>query len=270
MNSMLIDGQKMAYLDVGEGEVLLFGHSYLWDHQMWAPQVAALSQRYRCIVPDFWAHGGSEAAPAAMSNLKDYAQHMLALMDHLQIEHFSVIGLSVGGMWGAELALLAPKRVQSLVMMDTFVGLEPEVTHKKYFAMLDTIDQLQAVPAPIVEAVVPMFFASNTLKNELPVVAQFRSALQGLSGERAVEVARLGRMIFGRRDLMDEIENLTLPVLIMVGSEDTPRPALESYLMQDTIRGSQLEVIEGAGHISSLEQAESVTHHLQTFLATVY
>lgn len=65
-----------------------------------------------------------------MSNLKDYAQHMLALMDHLQIEHFSVIGLSVGGMWGAELALLAPKRVQSLVMMDTFVGLEPEVTHK--------------------------------------------------------------------------------------------------------------------------------------------
>lgn len=43
----------MAYLDVGEGEVLLFGHSYLWDHQMWAPQVAALSQRYRCIVPDF-------------------------------------------------------------------------------------------------------------------------------------------------------------------------------------------------------------------------
>lgn len=97
---------------------------------MWAPQVAALSQRYRCIVPDFWAHGASEAAPTAMSNLKDYAQHMLALMDHLQIEYFSVIGLSVGGMWGAELALLAPKRVQSLVMMDTFVGLEPEVTHK--------------------------------------------------------------------------------------------------------------------------------------------
>lgn len=82
-----------------------------------------------------------------MSNLKDYAQHMLALMDHLQIEYFSVIGLSVGGMWGAELALLAPKRVQSLVMMDTFVGLEPEVTHKKYFTMLDTIAQLQAVPA---------------------------------------------------------------------------------------------------------------------------
>ncbi len=52
-------------------------------------------------------------------------------------------------------------------------------------------------------------------------------------------------MIFGRRDLMDEIEHLTLPVLIMVGGEDTPRPALESYLMQDTILGSQLEVIEG-------------------------
>ncbi|ENM5852615.1 alpha/beta fold hydrolase [Vibrio mimicus] len=270
MNSFFIDGQKMAYLDAGEGDVLVFGHSYLWDHQMWAPQIAELSQHYRCIVPDFWAHGDSDAAPAAMSNLKDYAQHILALMDHLQIEQFSIVGLSVGGMWGAELAVLAPERVKSLVMMDTFVGLEPEVTHKKYFSMLDAITQLQAVPAPIVDAVVPMFFASDTLKNELPVVTQFRSTLQKLSGERAVEVARLGRMIFGRRDLMDEIESLTLPVLIMVGSEDTPRPVLESYLMKDAIRGSRLEVIEGAGHISSLEQADQVTHHLSTFFATVY
>lgn len=136
--------------------------------------------------------------------------------------------------------------------------------------MLDTIAQLQAVPAPIVDAVVPMFFASDTLKNELPVVTQFRSALQKLSGERAVEVARLGRMIFGRRDLMDEIENLTLPVLIMVGSEDTPRPVLESYLMQDAIRGSRLEVIDGAGHISSLEQPDQVIHHLSAFFLSVY
>ncbi len=35
--------RQMAYLDVGSGPVLLFGHSYLWDAQMWAPQVEALS-----------------------------------------------------------------------------------------------------------------------------------------------------------------------------------------------------------------------------------
>ncbi|NMS58411.1 alpha/beta fold hydrolase, partial [Vibrio parahaemolyticus] len=120
-----IEGQQLAYLDKGEGPVLLFGHSYLWDSQMWAPQVEVLSQSFRCIVPDLWAHGESDAAPASTQSLADYAQHMLALMDHLDIEEFSIVGLSVGGMWGAELTAQAPQRVKSLVLMDTFIGWEP-------------------------------------------------------------------------------------------------------------------------------------------------
>ncbi len=270
MSMFNVDGQQMHYLDVGQGEVIVLGHSYLWDSQMWAPQVEVLSQHYRCIVPDVWAHGASDSAPAAMRNLADYAQHILALMDHLAIETFSVLGLSVGGMWGAELVALAPQRVKSLVMMDTFVGLEPEVTHAKYFHMLDTISQLQAVPAPIVDVVTPMFFAQNAAESSPQLVQSFRSRLAALSGEQAVEVARIGRMVFGRRDLMEEVEKFALPVLIAVGAEDAPRPALESYLMNDSITGSELVVIPQAGHISNLEQPQFVTDMLMRFFAKVY
>lgn len=130
MNKFAVDGHQMAYQDVGQGPVIVFGHSYLWDSEMWAPQIEVLSQNYRCVVPDFWAHGQSEFAPASTTSLVDYAQQIIALMDHLEVEQFSIIGLSVGGMWGSEVVNLAPERVKSLVMMDTFVGLEPEVTHK--------------------------------------------------------------------------------------------------------------------------------------------
>ena len=133
MNKFIVDNQSMAYLDEGEGPVVVLGHSYLWDSAMWKPQIEALKTQYRCIVPELWSHGESQAAPNSMRNLKDYAQHVLSLLDHLDIEEFSVVGLSVGGMWGAELAELAPARIQSLVLMDTFVGLEPEVAHTKYF-----------------------------------------------------------------------------------------------------------------------------------------
>ncbi|GAL19475.1 beta-ketoadipate enol-lactone hydrolase [Vibrio maritimus] len=54
MKQFTVEGQVMTYQDVGEGPVVLFGHSYLWDSQMWQPQVEALSQHYRCIVPDLW------------------------------------------------------------------------------------------------------------------------------------------------------------------------------------------------------------------------
>ncbi|MDA9557450.1 alpha/beta hydrolase [Vibrio sp.] len=267
MNYFSIEGQTMAYQDIGQGPVLLLGHSYLWDSNMWAPQVEELSQSYRCIVPDFWGHGESEGAPQSMTNLKDYAQHMLQLMDELNIEHFAVIGLSAGGMWGTELTLLAPQRVTKLVIMDSFVGLEPEVTHQRYFGMLATIEQAQSIPEAIIEAVVPMFFSSGTLASSSTLVSDFSRRLTELKGQKALDVVRVGRMVFGRRDMFDELEQLTLPVLIMAGEEDKPRPMLESYLMSDCIDGAQLVAVPKAGHISNLEQPEFVTRQIKQFLS---
>jgi pimeloyl-ACP methyl ester carboxylesterase len=266
MNNFTIENQNMAYLDEGQGPVLVFGHSYLWDSAMWQPQLEALKSKYRCIVPELWSHGQSDAAPSSMRTLKDYAQHVLALLDHLGVEEFSIVGLSVGGMWGTELVELAPSRVKTLVLMDTFVGLEPEVAHAKYFAMLDTIAQTKMVPPPIVEAVVPLFFANQAEQNSPELVKGFTEFLSQLNGEHAEQVARIGRIVFGRRDMIESIEKFALPVLVAVGQEDKPRPVLESYLMHDCIAGSELAVIPNAGHISSLEQPDFINEMLASFL----
>lgn len=266
MNNFTIENQNMAYLDEGQGPVLVFGHSYLWDSAMWQPQLEALKSKYRCIVPELWSHGQSDAAPSSMRTLKDYAQHVLALLDHLGIEEFSIVGLSVGGMWGTELVELAPSRVKTLVLMDTFVGLEPEVAHAKYFSMLDTIAQTKMVPPPIVEAVVPLFFANQAEQNSPELVKGFTEFLSQLNGEHAEQVAHIGRIVFGRRDMIESIEKFALPVLVAVGQEDKPRPVLESYLMHDCIAGSELAVIPNAGHISSLEQPDFVNEMLASFL----
>ncbi|OLQ91280.1 2-succinyl-6-hydroxy-2,4-cyclohexadiene-1-carboxylate synthase [Vibrio panuliri] len=270
MKKFTIDGQQMAYLDVGQGPAVLFGHSYLWDSNMWAPQVERLSQHYRCIVPDLWAHGESDFAPQSTRTLQDYAQQVLALLDHLAIEECVIVGLSVGGMWGAELVSLAPQRIKGLVLMDTFVGLEPEVAHNKYFAMLNTIDEQQCVPAVIAEAVVPLFFANQAREVNPQLVENFEQYLLALKGEQASEVARIGRMVFGRRDLIEEVEKFALPTLIAVGQEDKPRPVLESYLMQDCIDGAELVQIPQAGHISNLEQPQFVTDMLHNFLNRIH
>lgn len=269
MNKFLIDGHEMAYLDIGDGPVIVFGHSYLWDSTMWAPQIAHLSQSYRCIVPELWAHGQSDYAPEQTRTLQDYAKQVLALLDDLQIERFSIVGLSVGGMWGTELVSLALARVDALVLMDTFVGLEPEVAHKKYFAMLETIAAEQHVPDSIIQTVVPLFFANEAHQNHPELVTAFAQSLEQVKGQQAVELAKIGRMVFGRRDQIEEIENFALPTLIAVGQEDKPRPVLESYLMQDCISGSQLVQIPNAGHISNLEQPELVNRMLLDFFAGV-
>lgn len=267
MNTFKRNGKNMAYLDIGQGPVLLLGHSYLWDNTMWQPQVEVLSQRYRCIVPDLWAHGQSDAAPLQTANLQDYANDVLALMDHLSIDTFSVVGLSVGGMWGAELAIKAPTRVSALVMMDTFVGFEPEVTKAKYFGMFDVIEQQKMIPAPMLDMIVPLFFANNAASDNPALVSAFSQKLAALEGQAAVDIVTIGRMVFDRRDTFDDIEKLTLPVLVMVGAEDKPRPPLEAQLMHDAINGSEYKVIPQSGHICNLEQPSLVTEALEAFLA---
>ncbi|MCS6123701.1 alpha/beta fold hydrolase [Shewanella sp. SP1S1-7] len=264
---LIIADRKLSYLDVGTGPVLLFGHSYLWDSAMWAPQIAALSAHYRCIVPELWGHGQSDLLPDNGKTLLDIADHMLALMDDLDITDFNVIGLSVGAMWGAELVLKAPARVKTLVMIDSFIGFEPEVTRAKYDGMLDMITAAKAIPAPLISAISPLFFANNAAHNTPELVAGFEHSLTTISAEKIPTIVKLGRMIFGRRDTMECAEQLTLPCLIMAGVEDKARSVLESYLMSDAIDGSQLVHIPAAGHISTLEQAEFINQHLADFLA---
>ncbi|MCL1137410.1 alpha/beta fold hydrolase [Shewanella pneumatophori] len=259
-----IDGSTLSYLDIGQGPVLLMGHSYLWDCKMWAPQIALLSQNYRCIVPELWGHGLSGNVPANCRNLRDVAANMLTLMDNLKVDEFSIIGLSVGAMWGAELTLKAPSRVKSLAMLGSFIGYEPEITRDKYYAMLDVIKAEQTISDKIIQAISPLFFANQP---NAELVAGFEQQLQQTSTDKIDSIYQMGRMIFGRRDTMDDVEQFTLPCLIMTGVEDKARSVLEGYLMHDAISGSQYVHIPECGHISTLEQAEFVNNQLAQFLA---
>lgn len=265
MKTFTINAQTMHYQDIGEGPVIVFGHSYLWDSSMWAPQVEVLSQSHRCIVPEFWGHGASAAAPESTRSLKDYANDVLSLLDYLEIDTFSLVGLSSGGMWATELVVNAPARVTSLVLMDTFVGLEPEVVHTKYFAKLAEIEENATITSDIVDFFDERQFAA--LEKDSPLRTAFRQRLLTADKERALALAKVGRMVFGRRDMFEDAEMFALPTLIMVGAQDRMRPVLESQLMHDGITGSEFVLIPNAGHISNLEQADLVTEKLQQFFA---
>ena len=73
-------------------------------------------------------------------------------------------------------------------------------------------------------------------------------------------------MFFGRRDQTAELEKLSMSALIAVGQKDKLHRVLESYLMQDCLKNSELVEISNAGHLSNLEQPNFVTDMLIRFL----
>ncbi|MET1025722.1 MAG: alpha/beta fold hydrolase [Dongiaceae bacterium] len=261
-----IDGQSLHYIDKGQGFPVLLGHSYLWHSTMWAPQIEELSQRYRVIVPDLWGHGGSGPLPERTKAIADLSRQALALLDKLDIRQCALVGLSVGGMWGTELALQAPSRIKCLVLMDTYLGPEPAPSQARYFAMLDQIHQLGVVPAPLLDMVVPLFF-NPAGDASSPMRAAFRQELAALPAERLRDsIVPLGRMIFGRGDLRPRLGELNGErTLLLTGDKDIPRPPSEAQEMADII-GCRFVLVPDAGHISNLENPVFVTQTLLTFL----
>lgn len=263
----VIDGQPLHYIDQGNGPVVLLGSSYLWGVEMWAPQIEALSQQYRVIVPELWGHGESGPLPAQTRSLDDLARQALALLDHLDIEQINLVGLSVGGMWGARLALLAPHRVNSLVLMDTYLGAEPESTRQYYFSLFKMIEDAGAIPEPLLEVIAPIFFRPG-IDRESALYQDFRMSLQTYSRERLLDsIVPLGRLIFSRGDVLEQLPHLDADTTqVMCGEQDKPRPPAEAKEMSELI-GCSLILIPDAGHISARENPEYVNEALLTFLA---
>lgn len=261
-----IDGARMSYVDQGQGFPVLLGHSYLWSADMWQPQIEALSRHFRVIVPELWGHGLSDAPPASTTDMSALARQHLALLDALDIASCHLVGLSVGGMWGAQLAIEHPERVDRLVLLDTYLGAEPEATRLKYFGLLDAASAAGQFTEPLLDIVVPIFFHAGG--ETVPEVRDgFRAALQACSAEVIRNsLDPMGRVIFGRPDLLGRLGELhSGRTIVVCGDQDIPRPPEESNEMSRIIDCLAAQ-IPCAGHISSLENPRVVSDFLLNWL----
>lgn len=267
MPFVTIEGEPLHYIDQGTGPAVLLAGSYLWDHTMWAPQIAALSPHYRVIALDLWGHGESGALPQGTASLNDLARQALALLDHLGIERVALVGLSVGGMWGARLALSHPQRISALVLMDTYLGAEPEATRQYYFSLLNQIEEAGAITPQVLDIVVPIFFRPG-IDPQSALYRQLRDSLASLPAERLRKsIVPMGRITFGREDRLACLNQLNPDTtLLMCGEQDTPRSPSETMEMAELI-GCPYQWVPEAGHISNLENPQFVTEALLAFLA---
>ncbi|WP_339543890.1 alpha/beta fold hydrolase [Pseudomonas sp. RA_35y_Pfl2_P32] len=267
MSFVTIEGEPLHYIDQGTGPAVLLAGSYLWDQAMWAPQIAALSPHYRVIALDLWGHGESGALPQGTASLNDLARQALALLDHLGIERVALVGLSVGGMWGARLALSHPQRISALVLMDTYLGAEPEATRQYYFSLLNQVEEAGAIAPEVLDIVVPIFFRPG-IDPQSTLYRQLSDSLAALPAERLRKsIVPLGRITFGRENMLARLNQLNPDTtLLMCGEQDRPRPPSETMEMAELI-GCPYQWVPEAGHISNLENPQFVTEALLAFLA---
>lgn len=260
MTQIRLDDIQMAYTDTGIGRPVVLIHGYPFNRSLWDEQVNALTNSYRVIVPDLRGFGESDAS-AGTATMNRLAQDVALLLDHLQISQAVIGGLSMGGYVALAFYKQFPSRVRALVLADTRAQADPE--EGKQTRAQQAEKALTEGMAGIADAMLPKLLTPETVSKRPEAVRRVRDMMLKTKPEGAA--AALHGMA-EREDHTQLLPQITVPTLILVGSEDPITPVADSEKMNHAIVGSRLVVLEKASHVSNIEQSEQFNKELERFL----
>ncbi|MGD0378735.1 MAG: alpha/beta hydrolase [Acidimicrobiales bacterium] len=252
-----VNGQHIYFEDTGGGGApVLFSHGFLMDHEMFEPQVRALSDEFRCISWDERGFGQTEAL--GPFTYWDSADDALALLSHLGIDAAFFVGMSQGGFVSMRAALRAPRRVRGLGLIDSTGGVEPEEARPGYEAM--HTEWLTNGPSDALADVVAQILMSPGYDHS-PWVAKWQA--------RPIDALHEPfRTLMDRDDLWDRVPEIAAPAIVFHGEMDASIPMDDGErLAKELPHCEGLVRIAGAGHASNLSHPDEVNGPLRAFLA---
>jgi 3-oxoadipate enol-lactonase len=250
-----VNGQHLYYADSGgDRPPVIFSHGFLMDHEMFAPQVAALSDSFRCITWDERGFGQTQAS--APFTYYDSAADCLALLDHLGIDRAVLGGMSQGGFLSLRAALTAPDRVKALVLIDTQSGVEEPETLPLYQAMHD--EWVANGPGNVQDAIAGLILGGGY--DPAPWVAKWQATPKE-------NLTMPFRCLVERDDITGRLGEILCPAIIFHGDADQAIAMADAEVLRDGLKGcEQLVVVAGAAHASNLSHPDQVNGPLRDFL----
>ncbi|MEU4063377.1 alpha/beta hydrolase [Streptomyces wedmorensis] len=249
------------YEDRGTGPALLLVHGHPFDHTMWQPQIDRFSRTHRVIAPDLRGYGATPlGAMTHSTDLGEFAEDLVELLDELRVEDCVLAGLSMGGQIAMELYRRRPERVRGLVLADTFPAAETEDGKKARNAMADRLlrEGMHGYADEVLDRMVAPY---NT--HAAPHVHRMMRATDPVAAAAALR----GRA--ERPDYRETLAAATVPALVVVGRDDTYTPVADAEEMHALLPDSTLVVVERAAHLPNLERAEEFDAALAAFLRSL-
>lgn len=261
-----IDGTEIYYEEQGRGpETVVFAHGLLWSGRMFADQVRALREEFRCITFDFRGHGRSDI-PAHGYDMDRMTRDAADLIETVNGSPCHVVALSMGGFVGMRLAIRRPGLLRSLVLLNTSADPEPRDKARRYrrLAFVTRWLGLRIVAG----RVLPIMFGPKFLAD--PQRAELRMKWRAeLLANDPVGVARAVQAVVARDGVHDQLDRITVPTLVIVGGHDAATPPEDGQRIHRAIAQSRLVKIPDAGHTSTVEEPEAVNRAIIAFLRQV-
>jgi pimeloyl-ACP methyl ester carboxylesterase len=174
---------------------------------------------------------------------------------------FALAGLSMGGIVAMEILRRAPDRVSRIALMDTSPLAETPKTAADYEPAVIKLR------AGRIDEAVPALLRPEALApgpGRAAAMAELAAMAESLGPEAII---RQIRALQRRQDYQAVLRRCAVPALVLCGAEDRLTPVKRHAFLAELIPDARLSVIEGAGHLPTLEQPEAVIDALRPWLA---
>ena len=255
---------ELSAHDAGQGDALVLLHAFPLSSAMWLAQREALTASYRVLTPDQRGFGHSPLGHDPPS-LDLAADDIAALLDAKGLDRVVLGGLSMGGYVAMAFCRRHPDRLRGLVLADTKASADSaaaRANRERIAAAVET-DPRSTV---LVDQVLPTLVGETTARSRPLVLRRVRDLVQSAPGPA---VAWAQRAMAARPDSTETLRAVPVPVLVVVGEEDTLSPPADAEAMTAALPDARLVRLPAAGHLSAVEAPEEFNAAVLDYLGAL-
>ncbi|UVJ43160.1 3-oxoadipate enol-lactonase [Pseudomonas sp. LS1212] len=255
----LVDGELNYQLDgPADAPVLVLSNSLGTDLHMWDTQIEAFTQHFRVLRYDTRGHGKSLVTEGPYS-IEQLGRDVLALLDALHIERAYFCGLSMGGLIGQWLGINAGDRLRKLIVCNTAAKIgTPDVWNPRIEMVLR---DGQAAMVGLRDASIARWFTPAYAQANPAQAKRITDMLAATSPQGYA--ANCGAV--RDADFRDQLGAISVPTLVISGSEDAVTPPEGGLFIQERIDGAEYAEFRAA-HLSNVEVGEPFSRRVIDFL----
>ncbi|MGC9976300.1 MAG: alpha/beta hydrolase [Syntrophales bacterium] len=230
---------------------LLFIHGSGGDHRAWIEQYSRLKDEFNVAAVDLPGHGLSGGL--GEQDVSQYVEWVRRFIYALALEKPVLVGHSLGAAISLVFAIRYGEMLSAIVPVGG--GARMPVNPMIFEGLKTDPDSIIALAAK--------FSVTKENRERLS-----RTVIEGLSRANP-EILYGDLFACDRLDIVNEVSSIGRPTLVMCGADDKMTPPALSRFLKDNIPGAQLSMIENAGHMAMLENAEAFNRALQSFVQSL-
>lgn len=261
-----VNGININYGVYGHGEPLVLIMGFAGPKLGWIFQRCFFKKHYQVVTFDNRGVWRTDK-PEGPYSIKMMADDTVGLMDHLGIKKANILGVSMGGMIGQELAINYPERVQKLVLGCTYAskdeagGLTSEYYKGIGFDEGSSNDELKKVAmGRLLPTVFSMSFSNGLYRMLVTLLAKMYVILLSTKGVRAQYEATLDH------NALDRLHEIKAPTLVITGTQDRLIRPSSSETIAERIPNAKLIKVKDGSHSFHIEMKGRFNKEVLAFL----